>query len=723
MNSLKCFKKFILVILLLGFPHIIYAEERPKVALVLGGGGAKGFAHIAVLELIEEMGIPIDMVIGSSAGAIVGGLYSAGYTPEMMKNLMIDMDWVSIFQDKPVSPFEDELGTENLPLRFRLKNGISPDFGGGYSTGESVYTFFKSHTVKIPSYTNFDELRIPFRAAVVEPSKSNKLQLIGEGDLAEAKRSSLGLPGVFEPFIIDGKRYIDGGARNNLPIRAAREMGYDIIIAIELFPDIENFDTSPLTVPEQLLGLFFYYESENQYTFADAILTPNLREFSMFNFLKARKIFSILEKERENFRGILEMIREKIYSTSTQDKPLPHAVERPLRLYAELPSIVPERLVISGALPSDMNYINRTFSRLIAGKPLDADNASVFINTIYATGHYRFVTIRTDIRAGEPCLELILHAEETAKTLLLIGGTYQGTLSAVSSSTLTIGTAIQFRGLSGPGSVLSVGASFLKDFSLNLLYLQPLTQKLFISAGTGFSMDLQDVQEPLILDARGKIRMGIQFNDANTLSFGPAVMYIGEDAALCFIADYRFSSLDYQTFPSRGFYAGLENILSYPLQPGGPMEAALIADRVSAEISAAIPLNSRFSIIANLFAGYGLHPFVGFSALDRMYFPHLSVEQPLGAHKAASSLILQFQPWKNLTIFGGQVIFSVSGAAGQIVSEWQQVSWGDLIWNASVNAGLRLGKNFGIQCKAGAGKDSSSSVAPFFSIDIGSFRY
>jgi NTE family protein len=540
-------------------------------------------------------------------------------------------------------------------------------------------------------------------------------------------------------------------------------MGYDIVIAVEFFPDEENFDLPPLDVPNQLINLYFTAANKGQYAFADLVLTPDTGEFSMLDFSKSHKIYSLAVQDRENFRGALEAIREKIYPSS--ESAPPRSANTSGRAYTELPPIVPQRLMISGAMPSDMGYIKKSFSRLIEGKPLEEDTISAFINSIYKTGHYRLVITRTDIRTGEPCLELALYPDDPAKTLIVTGGSYQGTLSSGYTGTLRLGANLQIRGLTGPHSVVSFGASFLNylsrepldsppltqrrsintdsGFSFALLYLQPLTQRMFISADSELTIG-PHTQKPAILSALGKIKMGIQFNDTNTLSFGPALFFTGDlvpgeepriegsipsvtadgsgdeqKTALGFIAGYRFSSLDSQIFATRGLYAKLENTLAFPL----PLTRSAVSDSVSIDFSAAIPLGSHFSFITNFFAGTSIHPFFGFSALDRMYFPHLSGNQSRDAHKAASLLILQFVPWKNMTILGGQLVLSVSAAAGQVVHEWRQFSFNDLTWNAAFNTGLRMGKTFGLRLKAGAGSYSSKSVTPFFSIDIGAFRY
>jgi NTE family protein len=267
---------------------------------------------------------------------------------------------------------------------------------------------------------------------------------------------------------------------------------------------------------------------------------------------------------------------------------------------------------------------------------------------------------------------------------------------------------------------------------------------MFISANSEVTVGPKDTRRLAVLSALGRIKLGLYLNDTNTISLGPAVVFVGDvvpgeepriegsipsiradgaggepAAAFCVIADYLFNSLDSRIFATRGVYVRLENILALPF----PAAAETVSDRVSVDFSAAIPLGSRFSFITNLFAGTSIHPFFGFSVPDRLYFPHLTGNRDREAHKAAASLILQFEPWKNITVLGGQLVLSVSGAAGLAASEWQQVSFNDFIWNASLNAGIRIGDTFGLRLRAGAGSYSPNPIAPFLSIDIGAFRY
>jgi NTE family protein len=727
-------KTGILVLLLTITLGTIFAE-RPRVGLVLGGGGAKGFAHIAVLELLEEMGIPVDLVIGVSSGAIVGGLYSVGYSPEMMKDSLLDLDWTSLFLDTPVSPFENELDTGDLLIRYNqgdLKKGVSP--------GQTAYILFKTLTAKIPSYIDFDTLPIPFRAGVVKIPEG-RVELIRRGDLAEAIRASISLPGLFDPFDIDGNLYIDGGTLDNLPIRLAREMGCDIIIASELFPDSESISTSPLEVPGLMLGLYFNTISRDQYSLADAVLKADVQNYSIMDFQKSQEIYSLARGEKERMRAELEKIKELLSVWPEKSPSLSGS-------YRELPSLEPASLSITGVLPGDRNYIQKYFSLLIQGKPLEPARFADFIQRVYETGNYRFAAARIDTRQGKTELELLLYPKNYKGTTFLFGGNYHGTLSGNSISKLSIQGGVQIEGLSGPGSVLSLDASWIDVLSFGVLYLQPLSPKIFAAAQTEIMLDKditvsgffpQEPKENRLFLISGELRGGILIDRQSIFKAGalfftadpqePPAGKDGRNTALGFGAAFIYNSLDYLFIPSGGIYAGVENRLYFPL----PFNEPLFFDILSLDLQGVLPLNREFSVVAAAFAGSDLLDLAGlglkrssleelpagFTAFDRQYFPHICGTDRYYSHKAAASLALQFQPWKNLSVLGGQLILSLSASAGELFNELDHFTFDSLIWNASLNIGLRLRNNFGFLLRVGAGSAGSDRPRIFLAFDIG----
>jgi NTE family protein len=717
--------------------------ERPRVALVLGGGGGKGSAHIIVLEVIEELEIPVDIIIGSSAGSVVGGLYSVGYSPEMILEVLFGLDMSSFFLDSLVSPFERELGTDNL---FPLYNSTMQNPSVGLFRGNAAYTLFKTLTAKIPSYIDFDTLPIPFRAVALEIPEGKPV-LLREGDIAEAIRASMSIPGIFDIFNIDGTQYMDGGVVDNLAIRRAKELGYDIIIASELTPRPNNFNPSILEIPEMLmLNLYFSTVSEEQYHLANVVLKFDLNNYSFMNFQKSEEIHFLARNERETIRAELEKIKALLSPPPEGISFSPELSTR--QLYTELPDLVPEDIIITGALQRDRAYIERTFARYIKGKPLERDNTKTFMQEVYKTGNYRFIWFRPHIRQEKTVLELNFYPVKSDYTVFLMGGNYRGIKGISSSdlfSNLNLQGNVQFHGLSGPGSVLSLEVSTFGTYSLGVQYLQPLTPFSFLSTRWEIVSDSDIIplgvtglawEEKKLFINSGELKGGI-FLDRHLIKGGPLFYFsLGDfaekiqskSAAMGLGLSYAYDSLDYPFMPSKGVSVMLENRLYFPLPSPGPesSEFGRFFNMISLDTEAALPLGRGFSLTAGAFAGTNIGSGppseffrLGFNVFDQHYFPNVSVTDDFRPRKVAASLALQLQPWKNLFAKWGQLVFSLSSTAGQVFNEWEDFALENLIWTVSLNAGLRIKNNYGILFRAGAGNNGSSPLSPFIAFDIG----
>ena len=761
--------------------------KRPSVALVLSGGGARGFAHIPVLELIEELDIPVDIVIGTSAGAIVGGLYCAGYTPQDLKDVFFNHNWVKFFQDRPQYPLDDELGAHSLhakPINLKFVNsGLVPDFGQGFSTGQHAYILFKSLTAKIPSYIDFDSLPIPFRSVAVN-FQTGDIEVFNKGDLAEAIRASMSIPAVFEPFPMDGKYYLDGGVRSNTPIQQAKELGYDIIIVVEMYGDAMSPNqmlegTTTMSIP-QVYNIYLNSMNVPQQDLADVILAPNLRGFTMFDFPKAREIYNRSAEEKAKFRQQLIEVRKKIFpgqnvsgaaSESSTLRVRVDGAEHTFSLvdkaeqknaresyYSKLPGIVVRELLLRGAVPSDEQYIEKQFLKLIAGNTLTSALLEEFITLVYKTGNYNFVIARADVRYGEPALEVILYQTEHDKTLLLLGGSFQSTITSDAVSKLSLSTDIQFRGMTGAGSVLAFSADFVSDTAAELLFLQPFSPSVY-AALTAFVRADQDFvasgfavtgfSGSRVVSGGASMKFGIRFDEHHSVQAGAGISWFDTDEsftneleladkahpdsrshiAVPVTFNYTFSTLDFNALPMSGYYVRAVNTAVFPLANKNVPIAYNIVD---ADFSAVISLGHRFSVAASAAAGSDITrnlaaipyqiPMFGYNSFDRMYFPHSAGKKLYGTHKGAAQIAFLFQPWDNVTILGGQIIFSTSVSAGQIAMNYENFSRDKLLWNASFNVGVRINRAFAIQFRAGAGC-INEDIAPFISLDIGAIRF
>ena len=717
-----------------------FAQDRPKVGLVLGGGGAKGFAHIAVLEILEEMQIPVDLVVGVSSGAIIGGLYAAGYSPAMIKEAILDLDWPAFFlQDTPVSSFVNELGTGDYIYSYSVEKG---ELQKGFSSGQMAYTMLKTLTSKIPSYIDFDTLPIPFRAGVVEVPEG-RVVLMGQGDLAEAVRASLSLPGVFDPFEIDGKLYIDGGTVENLPIRQARELGCDIIIASDLWPQPDTINTSPLRVPGLILNLYWSSGNTAQHKEADVVLKIDLQDYSLMDFHKSQDIYSVGRHEQGRFREELEKVKEILDSANVASSTRASLTRvSSAGSYREMPFLEPAFLNITGALDRDRAYIEKHFYRLINGKLLEPENLEDFIMRIYETGNYRFVGLRIDSRREDTGIELLLHPENLERIVLLFGGNYQGTFSRDSINKISMRAGVQIQGINGPGSVLSLDASWIDTLSFRIHHLQPMTPEIFITGNAEVLMDkyiiisgfsLIDAEERRLSLVSGELKGGVLIDRHSVFKAGALFFAANSqepiddqdawNSALGFGVSHSYSTLDHLFFPTAGTYIGLDNRLYFPVSVREPW----FFDIISLDLQRIQPLNMGFSVATGAFVGFDLGNRLsrldglpaGFTAFDRQYFPNDTNAEMYYSCKAAAFLALQFHPWKNLSILGGQLLFSTSFSAGELVNEFEEFKLENMIWAASFNTGLRLKNNFGLQLRIGAGRKGSDPPAPFLAFDLG----
>lgn len=215
--------------------------KRPRIGLVLSGGGVKGAAHIGVLRAIEEAGIPIDYVAGTSIGAVLGGLYAMGYTPAQLDTLVHSLDWDFLLSDKPprqaLSPRQRE-AEERYLLTFPLSRAGKPDFSG-LIRGRNLGNLLANLTVGYHDSIDFNQFPIPF-ACVATNLVDGKEVVLRSGIPAQALRASMAIPGVFKPVDVHGMTLADGGLTNNYPADVARSMGADILIGVTLQRPLDN---------------------------------------------------------------------------------------------------------------------------------------------------------------------------------------------------------------------------------------------------------------------------------------------------------------------------------------------------------------------------------------------------------------------------------------------------------------------------------------------------
>ena len=300
----KTMKRFVTLSLLL-FLLLPAFAQRPKVGVVLCGGGAKGAAHVGVLKVLEENNIPIDYIVGTSMGAIIAGLYAIGYSAAELDSLIMAQDWNVVMSDRiPRSSrsFQSKRRQDEYILRIPFGAGDYSRLSAGMQrrseetsilsniplamvNGQNIYNLFTKLSVGYQDSLDFNRMPIPFACVAVDLI-SKKEVVFHSGHFVDAIRSSMAIPGYFSPVRIDDMVLIDGGALNNYPVDVAREMGADIIIGVKLGdldkkePVIENIGDMALEVMDMYMDTKLQHAIED----TDILITPSTKGFNTLSF-------------------------------------------------------------------------------------------------------------------------------------------------------------------------------------------------------------------------------------------------------------------------------------------------------------------------------------------------------------------------------------------------------------------------------------------------------
>ena len=202
--------------------------SRPKICLVLSGGGARGVAHIGVLKVLEELRVPVDCIVGTSMGSLIGGGYAYGKTPAEMEKLVREAKWDNVLLDQPQRP-ERSVRSKDLDrasiggAEFGVR-GLAVELPAGAIIGQQLEVFLQGLAGPNQKFPTFDSLPIPFRA-IATNIEDGSMVVLDHGSLPECLRASMSVPGVFSPAEIDGQLLVDGGLTRNLGVDVARQLG------------------------------------------------------------------------------------------------------------------------------------------------------------------------------------------------------------------------------------------------------------------------------------------------------------------------------------------------------------------------------------------------------------------------------------------------------------------------------------------------------------------
>ncbi len=327
MKYLLCFLASFCFFPFLGKSQIVDStkNERPSVALVLSGGGAKGFAHVGVLKVIEELDIPIDYIVGTSMGSIVGGFYATGYSAAEIEQLIRAQEWEEVLSDgssRKYVPINTKRETDRYILSFPIKQGVKLPLG--IIHGQNIINIFADYTQDFHDVTDFSQLPIPFSCVAADIENGEEVHL-EHGFLSDAMRASMAIPSVFTPGEIDGKLLIDGGVLNNFPADIAKNKGFNYIIGVDVQSPLRkrNELESATDVVNQLISLMGKEKNDNNIPLCDVYITPNIRGYSAASFDGIDSLLAIGNRAGRDAYDELKKLKEKIGDRGLKKIPSP----------------------------------------------------------------------------------------------------------------------------------------------------------------------------------------------------------------------------------------------------------------------------------------------------------------------------------------------------------------------------------------------------------------
>jgi NTE family protein len=276
----------------------VATEARPRIGLVLSGGGARGAAHIGVLKVLDELRIPIDAIAGTSMGAVVGGLYASGLSAREIEQIIHSLNWQDAFRDRPPRTDltfrrkqEDQNFLVRLPLGLRSGKFLLPK---GLIQGQKLNATLRRLTLPVSGIERFDDLPVAFRAVATDLETGDAV-IMSEGDLTSAMRASLSAPGVFAPVERGGRLLVDGGLSENLPVDVVKSMGVDKLIVVDVGAPLAERSrlNSVAAISNQMLAILISRDSKRQRALlgeGDIVIDPPLGTASSFDFNNVRKV-------------------------------------------------------------------------------------------------------------------------------------------------------------------------------------------------------------------------------------------------------------------------------------------------------------------------------------------------------------------------------------------------------------------------------------------------
>jgi NTE family protein len=452
------------------------SPKRPRIGLVLEGGGALGLAHIGALEWIEKNHIPVDYVAGTSMGGLVAGLYATGKSPDEIRKLTTEINWDEVlkgqvpFQDLSYRRKEDKVAYPNR-LEFGLRGGFN--LPAGLNSGQDVGFILDRSLLPYYDMKSFDDLPIPFRCVATD-LLAGKKKVFDSGTLSEALRATMSIPTVFAPANIDGHLYTDGGAVDNLPVDVAKDMGADIIIAVYLDtgpPDSKTFN-SILGAASRNIGIMIAANELKSIQMADVLISADLKEFTSSDFNLGAKI---IPKGYEGAQKKQAMLSKLAVSP---DEWTAYLAARTARMRTSAPT--PQFVSVLGLNPADAKSVADDLSGFV-GEPVKPPVLEDSLTKLTGLGYFSSLNYGLMDRNGQTGLAIRGQEKPYGPPFLNLNINLDG--AATSDVRFGMSARLTLLNVGGFRSEWRTDAFFGTDYGITTEYYRPFhpTSRWFIA--------------------------------------------------------------------------------------------------------------------------------------------------------------------------------------------------------------------------------------------------
>ncbi|MBR1504248.1 MAG: patatin-like phospholipase family protein [Prevotella sp.] len=399
-------------------------QPRKKVGLVLGGGGAKGVAHIGVLKVLERAGLPVDIVVGTSMGSIIGGTYASGHSVAEMDSVVRRQNWQFVLSDREDLRHQSLLERQkqdtyvySRSLSFSKKDRRG---GGGFIAGKNIATLFDQLTAPYLDSIDFNMLPIPF-ACVATDVVDNTEYVFHSGVLSQAMRASMAIPGVFAPVRMGERVLVDGGMRNNFPADVAKEMGADFLVGVDVSDNVKKADelNSSTSIISQILDWDCMHKYEENRALTDIVIRVNIEPYTAASF-SATAIDTLIRRGEEaamTHWDEIVALRDRLGLVDEQTHVNRLAADWSLsqkRRYSII-SVNFENMT-----DRDKSYILRKF-RLNSGDSIDLERADIISTSIRQDLNYKSARARIQAAPGTREADVIFTAGPRRDSKLNVG--------------------------------------------------------------------------------------------------------------------------------------------------------------------------------------------------------------------------------------------------------------------------------------------------------------